>query len=124
MAREAIAPDGPQVSRYYLKEYVNRGFLEFHGHRWRIIESRCKLEVTAEGDCLMSYCGNPAILWGLFRRIHELHPQSSLPEIEVIKHKNELPYLQMLWKVGQIESVKKYFSNHKEVRIVSDLWRP
>ncbi len=121
-AREAIAPDGPQIWRNYLKEYVNRGFLEFQGHRWRIIESRCKLESTDEGDCLMSYCGNPAILWGMFRRIHELHPQSSLPEVEVVK--GELPYLEVLWNARQTEVVKKYLGNHKEVRIVSDLWRP
>ncbi len=122
MAREAIAPDGPQVSRYYLKEYVNRGFLEFHGHHWCIIESRCKFESTDEGDCLMSYCGDPAILWGMFRRIHELYPQGLLPEVEVVK--GDLPYLEVLWNARQTEVVKKYLGNHKEVRIVSDLWRP
>ena len=125
MAREAIAPNGSQVSRYYLKEYVNRGFLEFDSHhRWRIIASRCKFEFTDEGDCLMSYCGNPAILWGLFKYMNSNHLVIALPEIEVIKHKGELPYLQMLWTAKQTESVKKYFSNHKEVHIVSDLWRP
>ncbi len=122
LAREAIAPEGHKVWRPRLKEYVNRGFLEFQGHRWRIIESRCKLESTDEGDCLMSYCGNPAILWGMFRRVHELHPQCPLPEIEVVK--DELPYLEMLWDAQQTEVVKKYLGNHKEVRIVSDLWRP
>lgn len=122
LAREAIAPEGYNIWRPRLKEYVNRGFLEFQGHRWRLIESRCKLESTDEGDCLMSYCGNPAILWGMFRRIHELHPQSQLPEIEVVK--GELPYLQMVWNARQAEVVKKHLGNHKEVRIVSDLWRP
>ncbi|MBL8203986.1 MAG: hypothetical protein JNM09_07120 [Blastocatellia bacterium] len=108
-AREAITPDGLQVSRHNLREYVNRGFLEYHGHRWRIVESRCKLESVDEGNCLMSYCGNPAILWGLFKYVNNNHSAIALPEIEVISLKGELPYLQTLWQARQIESVKKIF---------------
>jgi hypothetical protein len=125
LAREAIAPDDPSSPsqlRYRLREYVNCGLLAYRGHVWTIAESRAKLESAEDGSAQMSYCGNPAILWALFRYLHDQLPALPLPPVEVVSRWGELPYLLVRWKPEQQRLAQKYLSNHY-VRIVSDLWR-
>jgi hypothetical protein len=129
LAREAIAPNdktSPNQLRYRLREYVNCGLLAQRGHTWMIAESLTKFHPSDDGLCQMSYCGNPAILWGLFRYLHDQIPDLPLPPVEVANRRGELPYLLMQWKAEQRGLVQKYLTNQRQhnVRIVSDLWRP
>ncbi len=129
LAKEAIAPaDKTSLSylRYCLREYVNCGLIAQQGHTWRIAESRAKFELADDGSCQMSYCGNPSILWGLFRYLHEQAAGLPLPQIAVVNRRGELPYLFVEWKAEQQRLAQKYLNNQKQhnVHIVSDLWRP
>ncbi len=58
----------------------------------------------------------------MFRHLHSQFPDS-LPVIEVINQRGELPFLQMDWRETQRAAVLKYLQTH-DVRIVSNLWRP
>ncbi len=124
LAKEAIAPEG-YLSRYVLRQYTNFGLLDYTGHRWVIADSRAKFEMSDSSGCIMSYCGNPAILWGLFRYIYDQVSDVPMPKIEVINNRSELPYLLIRWHSAQAGLVRKYFNQRQHnVRIVSDLWRP
>ena len=89
------------------------------GVRWVITESRAVFELPVDGECNMQFCGNPAVLWVLFRYMSD--KTSDLPIIEVIHRQGELPFLSMRWKEEQKEIVEKYLKNHT-VNFVSDLW--
>jgi len=121
LAREAIAPSG-FLSRYHLREYVNCGLLIYRGHSWMIAEARAVIESFAGNKFWLNYCGNPALLWAMFRHLHSQFPDS-LPVIEVVNQRGELPFLQMDWQETQRAAVLKYLQTH-HVPIVSNLWRP
>ena len=118
LAKEAIAPE-QRLSAYVLRKYERHGLLEQRGVRWVIAESRAVFEPAVDGECALRFCGNPALLWRLFRYMsdHAL----SLPVIEVIDRRGELPFLLMRWKEGQKGRAKKYLEEY-QVRFVSDLW--
>ncbi|MDQ3009901.1 MAG: hypothetical protein M3X11_04265, partial [Acidobacteriota bacterium] len=125
LAREAIAPDdwaSPHQLRYRLREYVNRGLLAQQHHSWVIAESRAVIASSGESGFRLNYCGNPALLWTMFRHLHCQFPDL-LPVVEVANPRGELPFLQMDWRETQRAAVLKYLQN-RQVRIVSDLWRP
>ncbi len=126
LAKEAIAPNG-FFNRNQLYEYSNRGLIHHRGHSWMIAESRAKFEPLETGDIQMSYCGDPTILWRLFRYLHDKVPGYPLPKIEVIKNSDELPYLLIRWNEEQQKYAAKYLENNEEqynIRVVPDLWRP
>ena len=125
LAREAIAPNDQSPLnqlQYRLREYVNCGLLARQHHSWVIAESRAIIELSDKSGFRLSYCGNPALLWTMFRHLHSQFPDS-LPVIEVINQRGELPFLQMEWRETQRAAVLKYLQNH-HVNIVSNLWRP
>ena len=119
LAKEAIAPEQRGFSEPLLRKYAQHGLLEKHGVRWVITESRAVFELPVDGECNMQFCGNPAVLWVLFRYMSD--KTSDLPIIEVIHRQGELPFLSMRWKEEQKEIVEKYLKNHT-VNFVSDLW--
>ena len=118
LAKEAIAPE-QRLSAYVLRKYARYGLLEQRGARWLIAESRAVFEPVVDGECNLRFCGNPAVLWRLFRHMYDYAP--GLPVIEVIDKRGELPFLLMRWKEEQQARIVKYL-NQYEVRIVSDLW--
>jgi len=125
LAREAIAPNDRSPLnqlQYRLREYVNCGLLARQQHSWVIAESRALIESSDKSGFRLNYCGNPALLWTMFRHLHSQFPDS-LPVIEVINQRGELPFLQMEWRETQRAAVLKYLQNH-HVNIVSNLWRP
>lgn len=125
LAREAIAPNDRSPLnqlQYRLREYVNCGLLARQHHSWVITESRAIIESSDKAGFRLNYCGNPALLWTMFRYLHSQFPDS-LPVIEVINQRGELPFLQMDWQEIQRAAVLKYLQTHL-VRIVSNLWRP
>lgn len=124
LGKEAIAPQQPDFSQYLLRKYANHGLLTQQGHKWMIAESRAVLETTAAGECNLKFCGNPTVLWTLFRYVYEHARGAPLPVVEVVSHRGELPFLLIRWQASQQEAVKKYLRNPKhKIQIVSDLWR-
>jgi hypothetical protein len=51
-----------------LCRYANFGFLSRRGQKWRIEESRVAIR-RQQNKCDTLYCGDPSILWGLYRHI-------------------------------------------------------
>ncbi len=119
LAKEAIAPDQRGFSEPLLRKYAQYGLLEKRGMKWVITESRAVFEPPVDGECSMQFCGNPAVLWTLFRYMADKTPD--LPIIEVINRRGELPFLLIRWKKEQQASIEKYLIKHS-VNIVSDLW--
>ncbi len=118
LAKEVIAPE-QHLSAYALRKYERHGLLEQRGVRWLIVESRAVFEPAVDGEWNLRFCGNPVVLWRLFRymSVHAI----SLPVIEVINRRGEPPFLLMRWKEEHKVRIAKYLEN-REVRIVSDLW--
>lgn len=118
LAKEAIAPEQP-LSAYVLRKYERHGLLEQRGVRWRIAESRAVFEPTVDGDYDLRFCGNPAVLWSLFRYMSD--KTSSLPTVDVVNRRGEPPFLTMRWKEEQKGIIEKYMTNHS-VNVVTGLW--
>ncbi len=121
LAKEAIAPEQRGFSEHLLRKYAHYGLLEKRGVKWVIAESRAVFESTDGGECNLRFCGNPAILWSLFRYMYTSKRTSDLPIIEVINTREEPPFLSMRWKEEQQVIIKRYLISHS-VNIVSDLW--
>ncbi len=119
LAKEAIAPEQRGFSEALLRKYARYGLLEKRGVKWVITESRAVFESSVDGECNMQFCGDPTLLWRLFRYMSDHAP--SLPVIEVINRRGELPFLLMRWKEEQKGQAKKYLEKY-QVRFVSDLW--
>ena len=120
LAKEAIAPE-QQLSPYRLRKYEKHGLLKQCGVRWLIAESRAIFEPAVAGECNLRFCGNPAVLWSLFRYMSD--KTSDLPIIEVIHRHGELPFLSMRWKEEQKTMIEKFLKNkNHNVRFVSNLW--
>jgi len=121
LAKDAITPDNPQkFSMPLLRKYAKFGLLRQNGARWIIAESRAVSEPPVEGKSNLRFCGNPSLLWGLFRYMS--NKDSDLPVIEVITKRGEPPYLLMKWKEEQRDTVKRYLEKHNRVSFVSNLW--
>jgi hypothetical protein len=133
---DILAP-GQRISFPLLRKYEKYGLLTQQGQMWRITESRAVMKPSAS-ECQMHFCGDPSILWGLYRYIsssmHNLKkrtvlrpdthpPLRTLPYIEVINEQRQPPFLFMRWQPGLVEEVKTYLRDHN-VHIVPDLWRP
>ena len=124
LGKEAIAPRQSSFSQYLLRKYANHGLLTQRGHIWLIAESRAVLTPTAAGECHLKFCGNPTVLWGLFRYMYDHARGAPLPVVEVVSNRGELPFLLTRWPASQQEIVGKYLRNPKHnIRMVSDLWR-
>ena len=128
---------GQPVSYSLLRQYEEYGILSHHNKRWRIAESRAVPSGNRGSLWTLQYCGEPSLLWGLYRELWQTSPrlnlqrvwsggryiQIPLPLIEVVDERGQLPFLQMNWTEKLKDKVVDYLFNH-HVRIVSDLWRP
>lgn len=107
------------ISYYLLRKYEDKGLIVLKGHRWMIAESRAVVK-EANNKCLLQYCGNPSILWGLYRRMYHENIYT-LPLIEVIVKRRELPYLQMSWERYLRGNIEKYLLKNG-VHFGDSLW--
>jgi len=123
LAKDIIAPDARQLSTYLLRKYANLGFLLQRGRLWEIAQSRAVVISHASELCQMDYCGDPSILWGLYRKMYYESPNHQLPVIEVINKRGaqEVPYLQMKWNVSLKEQLIRYLQS-RGVLMGEALW--
>lgn len=119
-AKDVITPD-LWFSYYLLRKYADRGFFAQQGHRWLIRESRAVLRRLAGGKCYLEYCGDPSVLWGLYRLMYYKAHGQELPIIEIIDKRGEVPYLQMLWDLSLQRELARYLEKNNVV-IRTDLW--
>jgi len=121
LARAAIYPKG-KISYYLLRQYEDQGLLKQRGGYWMIAESRASLNSIGTGKCILDFCGNPSIIWGLFRYIFDRVKETKLPIVEVVDERGKGPYLQICWDENQEADINKYLKLH-QVKIVSDIWK-
>lgn len=119
LAHEIIAPD-LQLSAYLLRKCEKEGLLIQKGRRWVIVESRATVSKLSGGVCLLQYCGDPSILWGLYRRMSYI-PRCRLPIVKVVNRRGEVPYLQMIWEQNCKSPIEKYLRK-KGVYARDSLW--
>lgn len=119
-AQSAIAPES-SVNYWQLRDYARYGFFRQRGHFWSVLESRAVLPKSRIGECELQFCGNPSILWGMFRNMKDKHRAADLPIIEVAKERAFPPFLRMTWGSECEADVLKYLKTH-DVRIVPTLW--
>ena len=77
-----IAP-GSKFPYYLLKKYDDAGLLVQRNQRWTIAESRAQVTTEADGTILLRFCGDPAIVWNIYRKLVHVIPPTMLPEIAV-----------------------------------------
>jgi len=122
LAKDVIAPN--QLQRflaYVLHKYAKHGILVQKNQRWLIGESRAQFLPLDRDQCHMHYCGDPSILWSLYRLMYNLMPSNELPVIEVNDRRGEIPYLKMLWRACFRPELGKYLKHHG-VKIGAILW--
>ncbi len=120
LAKDVIAPH-LRLSYYLLRKYADYGFLAQKGHRWFIRESCAELKPMDHDLCEMNFCGDPSILWGLYRFMYHQMQGKELPVIAVIDKRNSVPYLQMIWPLILRGELEKYLRRHHVV-IRKTLW--
>jgi len=120
LAKDIIAPE-QRISYYLLKKYADYGLLKQQGRLWMIGESRSTIQDISDDVFLLQYCGNPSILWGLYRKIYYRVSAEKLPIVEVINKKGGVPYLQMSWASYLKRQIEKYLQS-KGVYLGSTLW--
>lgn len=114
LARDVIAPR-QQLSPYLLRKYVHHGILIQRGNRWFIRESRVTFEPIDREQCYMKYCGDPSILWGLYRRMYYCMRGARLPMIELVDRRGEIPYLESIWPFGLRSELNEYLRRRQVV---------
>lgn len=117
-ARDIIAPD-LRLSAYLLRKYEKDGFFVQKGVRWKIAESRATVTDAENEKCRLDYCGDPSVLWRLYRWLSR--PSISLPNIEVVNKRGEVPYLRMDWDAYLHDEIIHRLQRMK-VRIGTSLW--
>ncbi len=68
---------------YLLKKYDDVGLLVQRNRRWTIAESRAQVTTEADGAILLRFCGDPSIVWNIYRKLVHVIPPATLPEIVV-----------------------------------------
>lgn len=117
-ARDIIAP-GLRLSAYLLRKYEKDGFFVQKGVRWKIAESRATVTGLENNNCRLDYCGDPSVLWRLYRWLSR--PGISLPKIEVVNKRGEIPYLRMNWNAHLHDEIIHRLQR-MNVRIGPSLW--
>ncbi|HVH70630.1 MAG TPA: hypothetical protein VNB49_05915, partial [Candidatus Dormibacteraeota bacterium] len=120
LAKDVIAPQ-LRLSLYTLHKYERLGFTVLRGRRWFIRESRAESVPMNESQFELRYCGDPSILWGLYRRMICDIPGESLPTIAVSDKRGEVPFLTMAWPPKFKATVEKYLQNNS-VKTGGRLW--
>jgi hypothetical protein len=120
LAKDVIAPKS-HLSPYTLHKYERLGYTVLRGRRWFIRENRAESITLQDGVFELSYCGDPSILWGLYRRMICDIPGESLPIIQVSDQRGEVPYLKMTWPLRSRIEIEKYLQRNS-VKTGGPLW--
>jgi hypothetical protein len=120
LAKDVIAPHS-RFSPYLLHKYERLGVAVLRGRRWMIRENRATLVPLAREAFQLNYCGDPSILWGLYRRMICDIPVEYLPIIEVIDKRGEGAYVIMNWPTQFRDLIEKYLQRNRVV-IGGSLW--
>jgi len=91
------------------------------GRKWLIKESRVVSTQISDAACCVEYCGDPSILWGLYRLMYHKTPTHGLPRIKVMDRRGDVPYLRMLWDLRLQKEVERYLRNN-DIVITDELW--
>ena len=120
LARDVIAPQS-RFSPYMLHKYERLGFTVLRGRRWFIRENRAE-SILPQNDLFeLNYCGDPSILWGLYRRMICDIPGENLPIIQVSDRRGEVAYLKMIWPLQFRGEIEKYLLRNS-VKVGGPLW--
>ena len=120
LAKDVIAPRS-RVSPYTLHRYERLGYTVLRGRRWFIRENRAEWIIVQDDVFELNYCGDPSILWGLYRRMICDIPGESLPIIRVSDNRGEIPYLKMSWPLRSKTAIEKYLQKNS-VKTGGPLW--
>lgn len=120
LAKDVIAPN-LRFSSYLLRKYADEELLEQKERRWMIKESRATFIPFEQNKCQLEYCGNPSIIWGLYRLMYHKIPVNQLPIIEIIEKRGVPPYLRMIWNLSLRGDIERYLKK-KGVCICQKLW--
>jgi hypothetical protein len=120
LARDVIAPSA-RFSPYILRKYERLGIAVQRGRRWMIRENRADLMALPGTSFQLNYCGDPSILWGLYRRMICDIAGERLPMIEVIDKRGEAAYLKMTWPTQLRETIENYLRRNG-VSFGGSLW--
>lgn len=120
LARDVIAPSS-RLSPYTLRKYERLGVAVQRGRRWMIRENRAELVALTGTSFQLNYCGDPSILWGLYRRMICDIPGERLPMIEVVDKRGEAAYLKMTWPTQSRETIEHYL-HRNGVFVGGSLW--
>lgn len=118
-AKDVIDPNN-RISYYVLRKYAEYGLLSQRGHKWFIRESRATLRKKNENEFELAYCGDPSILWSLYRKMSN---DTLLPVINVIDKRGQLAYPSMIWDPDFQNIIKQYLGK-QNVLIAESLWNP
>jgi len=113
LAREVLAPQD-ELSHYMFRRYAKYCVLQQQGLRWRLDQSRADWLSTSPTHCELAYCGDPSILWGLYRQM--IRRSVKLPPIDVVAKRGELPYMKMVWPSDQRAEIQRYLAGKNVVR--------
>ena len=120
LAKDVIAPYS-RFSPYILRKYERLGVAVQRGRRWMIRESRAESIPLPGPSFQLNYCGDPSILWGLYRRMICDLPGERLPMIEVIDKRGEAAYLKMTWPARSRQTIE-YYLHKSGVAVRGSLW--
>lgn len=120
LAKDVIAPLS-RFSPYILRKYERLGVAVQRGRRWMIRENRAESIALPGASFQLNYCGDPSILWGLYRRMICDIPGEDLPVIEVIDKRGEAAYLKMTWPTRSREVIEHYL-HRNSVAFGGSLW--
>jgi hypothetical protein len=120
LAKDVIAPSW-RLSPYILRKYERLGLAVQRGRRWMIWENRAESLLLPGEQFELCYCGDPSILWGLYRRIIHYISADRLPIIEVVDKRGEVAYLKMAWPTQFRETIEKHLQRNGVV-VGGSLW--
>ncbi len=120
LAGFVIARD-TKASYFLLKKYADARLIVQRGRFWTIAESRASL-TPQDGSLTMKYCGDPSILWGLYRKMYHFM-KDKLPVMSVMDQRGELPHIEIKWPQEAKGELSRFLSA-KTVRLVRDIWTP
>lgn len=104
-----------------LRKYERLGLAVQRGRRWMIWENRAESLLLPGEQFELCYCGDPSILWGLYRRIIHYISADRLPIIEVVDKRGEVAYLKMAWPTQFRETIEKHLQRNGVV-VGGSLW--
>ncbi len=111
LAKDVISPSS-HFFPYILRKYERFGIAVQRGRRWMIRENRATITSLRASDFQLNYCGDPSILWGLYRRMICDIPGERLPIIDVMDKRGEVAYLTMRWPLHCRDVTEKYLQRH------------